>query len=502
MPPPMPGGQLGLEDLAGLDRGPGVVLVVQREQLARLEAEDAGQGAQVAAGVEVAAARREVVDLDALQDVRADPGAVAERVDAQPGAVAGGGDQRADDRLGGRLRGAARRRRGRRRDATTTGPSPVRAGPGPASTRPARCRGRPRTGRRGGSRAPGATGAKCTCGSGDGSGTALRARTGLDRTDLAQRRACSSVARAPERVSASSRSTAVTWCGQHQAVVALAAAEHDDLDTGHQDGAGSSGSAAVRRPRERPRLAAVLGLASLSGSTSSRLDVARSSVSVSAGPPVSAAAGSSRVTTTTGVRPLASASRSATRSPVSPSKRSLVVGASGTEKARARGSPPRRPRAGARRSGRRAATRPARAPRRGRCPASAGPTRSRHGVRARPGRRPASAAPGCRGRRAAARPRPTPSTTHQDQSSTSPACSARANQATVITAAASATPVASRERCSTATPRCGAVGWRRSGRVPWSHPRRVVPARLRRRMSLAITAPPGGSRSRRRGRRA
>lgn len=68
-----PGRELGLEDLACLDLGLGVVVVVEVDQLLAVQTEDAGQGAQVSAGVEVAAAGLEVVDLDALQDVGSRP---------------------------------------------------------------------------------------------------------------------------------------------------------------------------------------------------------------------------------------------------------------------------------------------------------------------------------------------------------------------------------------------------------------------------------------------
>ena len=85
------GGQLGLEDAPRVDRALGVALVVGRQQRCDVDAEDPGQRAQVAAGVEVAAARREVVDLDRLDHVRADPGALGQLVDveAQPGAGRG-----------------------------------------------------------------------------------------------------------------------------------------------------------------------------------------------------------------------------------------------------------------------------------------------------------------------------------------------------------------------------------------------------------------------------
>ena len=66
----------------GLIGGVGVALVVRRQQRRHVDAEHAGQRAQVATGVEVAAARLEVVDLDGLDHVRADAGAVGQLVDA------------------------------------------------------------------------------------------------------------------------------------------------------------------------------------------------------------------------------------------------------------------------------------------------------------------------------------------------------------------------------------------------------------------------------------
>ena len=101
--PGHPGRQLGLEHPAGVDRRGGVAVVELREQRRRVLAEHARQRAQVAAGVEVAAAGREVVDLDRLDDVRADPGALGELVDAQPDPDAGGGQLGTDDRVVGRL---------------------------------------------------------------------------------------------------------------------------------------------------------------------------------------------------------------------------------------------------------------------------------------------------------------------------------------------------------------------------------------------------------------
>ena len=66
---------------------------------ADVQAEDSGQGAQVAARVEVAAARQEVVDLQGLDDVRPDPGPLGELVDAQPQPLARGPQLRADHRV-------------------------------------------------------------------------------------------------------------------------------------------------------------------------------------------------------------------------------------------------------------------------------------------------------------------------------------------------------------------------------------------------------------------
>ena len=73
------------------------MVVVQVEELLGVQAEDPSEGAQVTPGVEVAAAGLEVVDLDALEDVRPDPGALAEHVDAQPGTVACGCDEGTDE---------------------------------------------------------------------------------------------------------------------------------------------------------------------------------------------------------------------------------------------------------------------------------------------------------------------------------------------------------------------------------------------------------------------
>ena len=93
------GGELGLEDPARVDRRVGVLVVVGRQQRRHVDAEHPGQGAQVAARVEVAAARREVVDLDRLDDVRADPGPVGELVDREPQPLAGGRQLGADHRV-------------------------------------------------------------------------------------------------------------------------------------------------------------------------------------------------------------------------------------------------------------------------------------------------------------------------------------------------------------------------------------------------------------------
>ena len=97
------GGELGLEHPARVDRRVGVPLVVRREQRRDVDAEHPGERAQVAAGVEVAAAGREVVDLDRLDHVRPDAGALGELVDAEPEPGAGGDELGADDGVVGRL---------------------------------------------------------------------------------------------------------------------------------------------------------------------------------------------------------------------------------------------------------------------------------------------------------------------------------------------------------------------------------------------------------------
>ena len=95
--------ELGLEHPARVDRGVGVALVVRRQQRRRIDAEDAREGADVAAGVEVAATGHEVVGLDRLDHVRTDAGALGELVDRQPQAGAGGRELRPDHGLLGRF---------------------------------------------------------------------------------------------------------------------------------------------------------------------------------------------------------------------------------------------------------------------------------------------------------------------------------------------------------------------------------------------------------------
>ncbi len=107
---------------ARVDRGVGVPLVVGREDRRALDAEHPRQGAQVTARVEVAAAGAEVVDLDRLDDVGADAGALGELVDAETQAFAGRGELRA------RSPGSSTRR-----SATS---SPIRSG---SSTSGAAC---------------------------------------------------------------------------------------------------------------------------------------------------------------------------------------------------------------------------------------------------------------------------------------------------------------------------------------------------------------------------
>ena len=98
-------GELGLEDPARVDGRVGVGVVVRRQQGRDVDAEHPGQGAQVPAGVEVAAARREVVDLDGLDDVRTDPGALGELVDREPQPLAGRGQLGPDHRIDDLQRG-------------------------------------------------------------------------------------------------------------------------------------------------------------------------------------------------------------------------------------------------------------------------------------------------------------------------------------------------------------------------------------------------------------
>ncbi len=66
-------------------------------------AEHPGERAQVAPRVEVAAAGAEVVDLERLDHVGPDPGALGELVDAQAEADPGGGQLGPDHRVGGGL---------------------------------------------------------------------------------------------------------------------------------------------------------------------------------------------------------------------------------------------------------------------------------------------------------------------------------------------------------------------------------------------------------------
>ena len=69
----------------GRGRAAAVIVVVLREQRGRIEVDGLGQGPDVAAGVDVAAAGGEVVRLDGVHDGDADPGGVADVVDGQPG---------------------------------------------------------------------------------------------------------------------------------------------------------------------------------------------------------------------------------------------------------------------------------------------------------------------------------------------------------------------------------------------------------------------------------
>ena len=95
--------ELRLEDAPRVDGRGGVALLELLEQRLDVLAEDPGQRAQVAAGVEVTPAGCEVVHLDRLDDVRPDPGPLGQVVDgeAQPGARRG--QLGADHRVVGRL---------------------------------------------------------------------------------------------------------------------------------------------------------------------------------------------------------------------------------------------------------------------------------------------------------------------------------------------------------------------------------------------------------------
>ena len=106
--------QLGVEDGPRADGCTRDVRVVRRDDRRRLDAEHPGEHPQVAAGVEVAATRREVADLDRLDDVRPDPGAVGQVVDRHAEPLAGSRSWAPISRLARSRRGGDRVPVGRR----------------------------------------------------------------------------------------------------------------------------------------------------------------------------------------------------------------------------------------------------------------------------------------------------------------------------------------------------------------------------------------------------
>jgi hypothetical protein len=62
-----------------------------REQRGRVDADRAGQRGDVPAGVDVAAAHREVVALDGLDEGAADPGALGDLLGGEAGVLARAG---------------------------------------------------------------------------------------------------------------------------------------------------------------------------------------------------------------------------------------------------------------------------------------------------------------------------------------------------------------------------------------------------------------------------
>ena len=87
----------------------------------------------MAARVEVATARHEVVDLEGLDDVRTDPGPLGQLVDAQAGAAPGPAQLRADDRVDDRHVGEVVDQH-RRREPSCSGRSPSMATVGSGSS--------------------------------------------------------------------------------------------------------------------------------------------------------------------------------------------------------------------------------------------------------------------------------------------------------------------------------------------------------------------------------
>ena len=251
--------------------------------------------------------------------------------------------------------------------------------------------------------------------------------------------ACSASSRSTAACSASSRSTAVIWCGSTSP---------------------SASSGPPMTTTSTPEWTTAAGSGSVSGSVCGSSCVSCSISSCSS----SGSSGSIRVSTSTGVRPLARASRSATRSPVRPSYSSRVVAARGTVNVSGETG------GSAVSSSSRGCTTilPSRKKEAGDCTSTWAMSCHLSPVQVSPRRTrtpwPSASSRGARLSRTtssctiatAARTR------HHSQSTAEPVCSARANHATVIAAAATAIPVARRARCTTATPGrpCDEAPWR------------------------------------------
>ena len=300
--------------------------------------------------------------------------------------------------------------------------------------------------------------------------------TGSNRMGSGAGRGAGSVeAAATSACSSSSRSSAVIWWGSTRP---------------------SPSSGAPRTTTSTPECTTgVVGSGSVSSGSSS------ASSTVSSGASSSSAAGSIRVSTSTGVRPLASASRSATRSPVRPSYSSRVVADSGTVNVSGDTG------GSAVTSSSRGCTTilPSRSQDAGDCTSTWAMSCQRSPVQVSPRRTrtpwPSASISGARLSRttSSCTIATAASTTHHSQSTRSPVCSDRANHAIVMAAAATATTVASRARCTTATPGRPDGVKRRSASRSVGGSVSVASSRVWR---ASITAPLAGSRSRRRDRRA